>query len=171
MMRGPSAFYDVASILVTGVADALDESPAGRPDRACVVPGEIAWDGCDCGVLAVSPRSWTLSDAFPDVAGFTGVQATPCDLPWLVGTIEVQIVRCAPSPDGNVLSVSCARLDAAAEILVADAYLTITETVATLCELRLSEEIVDYALGEQLTVGPAGGCVGTSLTVQVALER
>jgi hypothetical protein len=169
--QGPAAFYDMSVLLVSRIEAALAESPAGRPERACVVPGDIAWDACDCGMLAVSPRSWNLSDTFPEESGFTGIQVTPCDVPWLVGSIEIQIIRCAPSPDGNVLSVPCDKLDTAAEILVADAYLTLTETTAVFCELRAAEEIVDYTLGQQDTVGPAGGCVGTTLTVQAAIDR
>jgi hypothetical protein len=173
VIQGVRAFYDVASMLVTGVGAELTASPAGTPERACVVPGEIAWDECDCGMLAVSPRAWTVTDSFPETTGFGGAATpvSPCTAPWLVGTIELQVIRCAPSPDGNVLSVSCERLDVAAEVLVADAYLTLTTTISILCELKSDEQIVDYVVGEQLTVGPQGGCVGTSLTVQVSVDR
>lgn len=172
MIQGASGFYDVANRLVLAIDEDLLASIAGRPDRACVVPGDIAWDGCDCGILAVSPRSWFVSDAFPDASDARGsLRVGPCDLPWLVGTIEVQIVRCAPSPDGNMLDVPCDKLDAAAEILVSDAYLTLRSVSVTLCELRNDEQIVDFVLGEQQTVGPQGGCVGTMLTAQVALNR
>jgi hypothetical protein len=169
--RGASAFYDVAGLLVSRIETALDASPAGRPERACVVPGDIAWDGCDCGALVASARQWILSDTFPDVAGFTGVQVTPCVMPWLVGTIEVQIIRCAPSPNGDVLEVPCVKLDAAAEVLVADAWLTLDTTLQVLCELKGDEEIVDYVLEPQTTIGPAGGCVGTTLSAQIAVDR
>lgn len=172
MLRGPRAFYDVSSIVVTGVDDELQQSPAGRPDRACVVPGEIAWDGCDCGALYVSVRAWTVTDSFPDASDVSGsLRLGPCDLPWVVATIETQIVRCAPSPDGLVFDVPCSKLDVAAEILIADAALVLRRVTVELCQLKNDEQIVDYVIGEQLTVGPQGGCVGTSLTVQVATER
>jgi hypothetical protein len=172
VLRGPRAFYDVASILVTGIDAELSASPAGRPDRACVVPGEIAWDGCDCGAVYVSLRNWSLSDSFPDASDTSGsLRIGPCELPWTVGSIEIQVVRCAPSPDGSVFDVPCNKLDVAAEILIADAALALRRTTVELCQLKDADEIIDYIVGEQLTVGPAGGCVGTSLTVQVATER
>jgi hypothetical protein len=172
VIRGPNAFYTIASTLVVDVDAALEESPAGPIERACVVPGEIAWDECNCGMIAASIRNWFLSDSFPDSSDARGsLRTTPCDQPWLVASIELQVVRCAPSPDGNVLSVSCDRLDQAASELNYDAYLTLTSVVSTLCALKDAEEIVDYTLGEQLTVGPSGGCVGSMLTVQVAVDR
>lgn len=172
MLRGQRAFYDVSSILVTGVDDELRESPAGRPERACVVPGEIAWDGCDCGMLAVSPRSWSVTDSFPDASDTSGsLRVGPCELPWVVAVIETQIIRCAPSPDGHMIDVPCSQLDVAAEILIADAALTLRRVTVELCQLRADDQIVDFIVGEQLTVGPQGGCVGSSLSVQVATER
>lgn len=172
MIRGQRGFYDVASILVTGIDDELRQSPAGRPDRACVVPGEIAWDGCDCGMLAVSVRSWVLTDSFPDASEIGGaLRAGPCEMPYIVAAMEIQIVRCSPSPDGVMLNVPCPELDVAAQILIEDAWLTVRRTTVELCELKSDEQIVDYVVAEQNTIGPSGGCVGTSLLVSVALER
>jgi len=172
VLRGPRAFYDVSAILVTGIDAELAESPAGRPERGCVVPGEIAWDGCDCGALYVAPRNFNLSDTFPDASDSSGsLRIGPCELPWVVASIEIQIVRCAPSPDGNVFDVPCNKLDVAAEILIADAALVLRRATVELCQLKNDDQIVDFIVGEQLTVGPSGGCVGTALTVQVATER
>lgn len=172
--RGATGFYDVANVLIENVGVALADSAGGQVERACVVPGEIAWDGCNCGLLAISVRNWTLTDDFPQSSaafGANATRATPCNLPWLVGELHIQVVRCAPIPDGNALSVPCAALDEAARILISDAYVTLTETVSTLCELRESDQIIDYVLSNQETLGPAGDCVGTELTVQVGLVR
>jgi hypothetical protein len=171
--RGPLGFHSVAQLLVTNIADVLADSLGGPVQRACVVPGEIVWDGCNCGLLAVSVRRWFLTDDFPDTTtAFSGTQrSTPCDLPWLVGDFHIQVVRCAPIPDNNALSVPCPELDVAAQVLISDAYVTITEVISTLCELRESDQIIDYVMGDQETQGPAGDCVGTLLTAQVALMR
>lgn len=172
--RGPAGFYEVANVLVTNVAAVLADSAGGAVERACVVPGDIAWDGCNCGLLAVSVRGWSLTDDFPESSaafGANSVRTTPCDLPWLVGELRIQVIRCAPMPNGNALSVPCPELDEAARILISDAYVTLTEVVSTLCELRESDQIIDYVLGSQETVGPAGDCVGTELTAQVGLVR
>ena len=174
-LRGPTGFYQVADLLVTNVAAVLVTSLGGAVERACVVPGDIAWDSCNCGLLAVSVRRWFLTDNFPEssagIGNTTGIRATPCDLPWLVGEVRLQVIRCAPIPDGNAISVPCPELDAAAQVLLSDAYVALTETVSTLCELREIDQIVDYVLGDQETQGPAGDCVGSELTAQVALVR
>lgn len=173
-LRGPTAFYQVAQLLVTNVAVELAASLGGAVERACVVPGEIAWDGCSCGLLAVSVRRWFLTDSFPESSaafGANAVRATPCHMPYLVGELRLQVVRCAPIPDDNAISVPCSALDAAAQVLLSDAYVALTETASTLCELRESDQIIDYVLGDQETQGPAGDCVGTELVAQVGLER
>lgn len=172
--RGPAAFYDVGNVLLANLEAVLADSVGGAVERACLVPGEIAWDGCNCGLLAISVRNWTLTDNFPESSaafGANALRATPCDLPWLVGELRIQVIRCAPMPNGNALSVPCPELDEAARILISDAYVTLTETVSTLCELRESDQIIDYLLGNQETVGPAGDCVGSELVAQVALVR
>lgn len=174
-LRGPTGFYDVAQLLVDGVEAALATSLGGPVERACVVPGDIVWDGCNCGLLAVSVTRWFLTDDFPETSsGFgatSSVRVTPCDLPWLVGELHVQVIRCAPIPERGAIDVPCPDLDTAARVLVSDAYVTVTEAVSTLCELRESDQIVDYVVGDQETRGPAGDCVGTDLTVQVGLVR
>lgn len=175
-LRGAGAFLEVAQLLVTNVGEALAVSLGGAVERACVVPGEVVWDNCNCGLLAVSVRRWFLTDNFPESSAGLGGNATtfragPCDLPWLVGELRLEVVRCAPIPDGNALSVPCPELEAAAEVLLSDAYVALTETVSTLCELREDERIIDYVMGDQETRGPAGDCVGTELTAQVALVR
>lgn len=168
-------FYEVGQLLVTNVAQSLVDSVGGPVQRACVVPGDIVWDDCNCGLLAVTVLRWFLSDDFPEsssgFAASSNTRTTPCDLPWLVGELHVQVVRCAPTPGDNAVSVPCVELDAAAQILWSDAYVTITETVSTLCGLREADQIIDYVLGGQETRGPLGDCVGSDLTVQVGLMR
>lgn len=173
-LRGPTAFYQIASLVVANVEGVLATSLGGPVQRACVVPGDIIWDGCTCGLLAVSVRRWSLVDTFPE--GFTAfgrglIRATPCDVPYIVGELRVQVIRCAPIPDGNALEVPCVDLDAAAQVLLSDAYVTMTEIISTLCELREDDRIVDYVVGDQETLGPNGDCVGTEIMAQVALYR
>jgi hypothetical protein len=174
-LRGPTAFYDIGQLLIANIAAELADSLGGPVQRACVVPGEIVWDGCNCGLLAISVRRWFLTDDFPEGSiGFgesTTTRATPCDLPWLVAELRLQVVRCAPIPDGQALSVPCPELAATAQILLSDAYVLLTETVRTLCELREADQIIDYVVGAEETQGPAGDCVGVELVAQVGLMR
>lgn len=167
---GRFIFYDVASILVSGISDALAGTMEGQPNRACVVPGAIAWDQCDCGQLAISASRWFYSENFPTETG-PGTQSTPCMMPYLVGELVIQLVRCMPSPEGRDLFVPCAKLSNSARILIEDAYVVLETTRQTLCELRSDDIIVDFTFSEQTTVGPEGGCGGTELRVLVGILR
>lgn len=169
-LTGPLAFYTLSANLVTELSDALVASPGGRPQRACVVPGQIAWDSCECGALYVSPTRFFLNDTFP--ASLNGeARTTPCELAWRIATITVQILRCAPAPQGMSVSVSCAQLDPVARVVVADAYLVQERALSYLCGLKETYEIADFTLGDQTTVGPQGTCVGSELPIYVSLPR
>lgn len=163
-------FFDVASILVSGINAALAGTLGGQPNRACVVPGAIAWDQCDCGQLAISTSRWFYSENFPVETG-PGTQGTPCMMPYLVGEFTVQLVRCMPSPQGRDLFVPCGELTSAARILIEDAYVVLETTRQLLCELRSDDVIIDFTFSEQTTVGPEGGCGGTELKVLVGIVR
>lgn len=171
-LQGQLAVYTVAATLVTGISDALELAGAEPLHRACVVPGEIAWDECTCGTLAITARRFFLSDDFPQGSLGQGlIRASPCDLPWLVAELAIQVIRCVPTPTGTSLSVPCAQLDAAAQVLLVDQYVTLTTTVSILCAFKTADRIVDYVLGEQTTTGPEGECVGTELIVLVGFYR
>lgn len=171
-LSGPGAFYEVASILVTGVADELVGSLGGPVERAGVIPGDIVWDDCSCGLLAVTVTRFFLSDNFPSDTTTTGeIRIGPCDLPWVVGEIHLDVVRCAPLPTGDVLAPTVEALDASAQILLSDASLALMRATQELCALKEEDLIIDYVTGEQTAVGPLGDCVGTDLRLLVALER
>lgn len=163
-------FFDIASILVSGIAAALAGTVGGSPNRACVVPGAIAWDQCDCGQLAVSTSRWFYSENFPIDTG-PGTQSTPCMMPYLVGEFIIQLVRCIPSPEGRDLFVTCSKLSAAVRILIEDAYVVLESTKNILCELRSDDIIIDFTFSEQISIGPEGGCGGTELRILVGIER
>jgi hypothetical protein len=67
--------------------------------------------------------------------------------------------------------VPCPALDAAAQVLITDAAIVIETVNLTLCAMKAADEIVDFMITGQQAVGPGGGCVGTSLSFQLALER
>jgi hypothetical protein len=167
MLAGPGAFHQIAGELLTAAAAALDSSPGGRPGRACVVPGAIAWDDCTCegGQLAVSVGRYYRSAAFPT----EGAGPEPCAVAFLAATILVQVIRCAPQPEGQATAPSCEALEAAAAQVSADAWLVREGVHCRLQELDDDEELEAYQLGGQPVVGPSGGCVGSELVVVVAL--
>jgi hypothetical protein len=164
-------FFTIPELLVTDISAALTASIGGAVDRACVVPAAIAWDHCDCGALYISANKWFLSETFPTNAQGADTRTTPCELPWLVGEIVIQIMRCAPQPQGREIAPTCAALSAAAKILAVDAYVTLHTALSTLCGLKEDDIIIDFSFGEQTASGPEGACAGSELRVFVAIPR
>lgn len=171
LLSGPLAFYTVANGIATAIDTALTATLGGRPQRVSIVPGAIAHDACDCGALYVSPGDFFLSDDFPQGGLSAGTRETPCELSWAVSRIVIELMRCAPQPIGNATAPTVQALDTAARVYVSDAYYARRATLAYLCGLKSSGQIVDFALGDQSQNGPGGGCVGTSLTAYVSLPR
>ncbi|MDJ1137925.1 hypothetical protein [Streptomyces iconiensis] len=161
MIHGPLRWYEVAERLRAAVHDALTD----KPQRSGVVPGAIAWDECDCGLLAVSVGPIVWSDEFPDEAT---TRTANCNPVYEAAEIIVQVARCAPSPQGQDMAPTVAALDAAAQAVARDAYETRCAVLTALVGM-VDEDIRDYFLRPQTPQGPAGGCVGTELRVSVAL--
>lgn len=165
MITGPARWYTVGTYLVTAVRDGL----SSKPGRAGMVPGEIAWDACDCGgMLAVSLSRLYLSDTFPEE---TEAVNGACQPPYEVGQYTVAVVRCAPNPDGVEAAPPADELDTAAGLLLQDATEMLDAVSALLCRLKEEDEVLDYLVTPVEPVGPEGGCVGVNVTVRVCLVR
>jgi hypothetical protein len=165
VITGPLKWYTVASALETAVYAELTT----KPDRHSVVPGAIAWDECDCGLLAVSVAQVFLSDRFPDQVGApAGIR---CDAAYEVGEFVIQIIRCAPGADGQSLAPTTAALDASAQEVLRDAYETLKAASETLCTMQDARDISSFMLRPLTAQGPSGDCVGNELRVYVALGR
>jgi hypothetical protein len=164
-------FYDIPNILLDAISAELAANIGGPLNRACVVPGAIAWDECECGALYISASRWFLSDTFP-VSQSADQRVGPCELAWLVGEVVIKVIRCAPTASGrNVVAPSCSQLDTAAKITTVDAYVTLTTALRTLCGLKQDNIIIDFSMGEQTASGPEGMCVGSELRVFIAVPR
>lgn len=168
--------YEVAASLRDAVHAGLTASPVvsgSVPSRVCVVPGEVAWDACDCasgGQLAVSITRVYPSVNFPTEAGFTALESrSDCPPPWRVAEIIVSVLRCAPSPQENAVAPSCDALDATARLVDADATVTWAAVSCRVTELERSGGIGDFIVRASTFVGPQGACVGSELRVLVAL--
>lgn len=164
-LLGPLKFYAVELDILQSIQAALTI----EVQRSGVVPGAIAWDACECGMLAVSISRVWLSDLFPDP------EPAPignCTAAWEVAEIVIQILRCAPGDiSADVPYPPSPDQDAAAQILATDAFQVLSAVSQLMCALKDSEDISDYVIGEQVVMGPEGGCVGTELRLSVGVAR
>ena len=164
--------FDLQAEAVTELQGSLLDGIEGRlkpqPERVCRYPGAIAWDTCDCaGMLAITTSRLYLTQTFPAEAQGTG---SPCDGGDLAVELQVQVVRCAPTPDedGNPPTVEALHLAAAQ--LNADAWELRAGATCALRGLRRQREIEGYRVGAVTTIGPEGGCVAVALPLLVALD-
>jgi hypothetical protein len=164
MIQGDDRWWQVASRVVTAVYAGL----AVAPERYGVVPGAVAWDDCDCGLLAVS---WTLSypsDVFPaEQAGVNG----NCDSAWEVSEFLIQIIRCAPGPGPNANAPTVKALSDAARLQDTDGNQVVRSLSALLCTMKDAYDIDDFLVTRRTPLGPEGGCVGSEQRFLVALPR
>ena len=165
MISGPSKWYTVASRLEQAVYAELTTKPA----RHSVVPGLIAWDECDCGLLAVSVAQIYPTEVFPDP--LPRRVGNGCDAPWEAAEIVIQVVRCAPNPDDPMTAPTTSELDASAREVLTDAYEMMYAVSVTLCEMNQAREISDFMMRPLTAQGPSGGCVGNELRALVSLPR
>jgi hypothetical protein len=112
-----------------------------------------------------------LSEQFP------AQQTAPvgsCGPPWEVAEITVQIMRCAPVPNGTSqqLFPSADAEESSALLVRTDAAEVLNSVALKLCNMRdTTSEIIDYIIDTQAAAGPQGACVGTELKVRVGLPR
>lgn len=165
MITGAEKWYEVASALEQAVYAELTE----KPTRHSVVPGAIAWDECDCGLLAVSVGQIYLTEVFPEPLSRRVGNA--CDAPWEAAEIVVQVVRCAPNPDDPMTAPTTDELDASAREVLRDAYEMMRALSVTLCQMNAERDIADFILRPLAPQGPAGGCVGNEVRAIVSLSR
>lgn len=164
MITGELKWYAVAERLRAAIHAALTDEPR----RSGVVPGAIAWDACDCGMLAVSVAQVYPCETFPSPQA---ERVGACDAPWEVGEIIMQLIRCAPNPEGQNLYPPVAALDESAQQVRRDAYQLLLAASAELCAMNSARDISDFLVRPQVTQGPLGGCVGSELRVLVSLPR
>lgn len=164
-MNQKDYIHDVAKTFLTCVVDRLTELELPIPCRVCVVPGQIVYDDCQGGQLAVSVTQEYWSSTFP------AVDETPrgngCTPPYLVADYLFSLMRCAPVPKGLNNIVPCAELEASALLIRNDAYAL--RTALSCCADALVDQgyIVDFLLRPVATSGPEGGCVGNEAVLTV----
>ncbi|KAB2976043.1 hypothetical protein F8R89_31035 [Streptomyces sp. SS1-1] len=165
MISGADKWYTVAETLRQAVHAELTTTP----QRSGVVPGAIAWDECDCGLLAVSVAQIYPTETFPDP--LTRRVGNACDAPWEAAEIVVQVVRCAPNPDDPMTAPTTTELDTSAREVLRDAQEMMRALSVTLCQMNADRDIADFILRPLIAQGPAGGCVGNEVRAIVSLPR
>ena len=166
MITGSARWYTVGSRIVTAVRAGLTAGVG----RAGQVPGDIAWDDCNCdGLLAVTVPRVFLSELFPDeTEGPVGVR---CQAPYEVAEFTVSVIRCIPQPQGQKLSPLAAELDSAAGLALQDIAESMDALSALMCQMKDADDISDYLITPAESAGPEGTCGGFTLRVLVSLER
>lgn len=181
--------HQTAQNLLDCVCEALDRVPAavpglaGCPCRVGVVPGAPAADGCDGG-CNVQPGEYpgqltvNVVRIYPaQLPRFTNLQAVTLDGtncgPGALTVVDLLVTlwRCAPLPTDEGCPPSMPELDATAMQLHVD-MLAITQAV-TCCFPHAGTQRRKgrrYSLGQSITLGPSGGCVGIQTAVTVALD-
>lgn len=169
--------YDVAQRLLECACEALDETEAGCPDRACVINGAIAWDNCQCGQLTVAMQTAYASSNFPTPAATTATTfgAAKCGHPIVARTYMVTILRCAPTSDDHGNPPSCEDLSEAAATADEDASAVYSAIQCCLADMFATRDeqgrrlIMGWSVGTQNFVGPEGYCAGSQFPVTVGL--
>lgn len=180
------AIHDLAEAVLGCVCVALDaaaeEVPGqpGCPDcRACVVPGQPAWDSCDdpCGESSGGQLSVSVARIYPsDTATFPAesrtVQGVRGCAPPTVTALElvVTLLRCAPVMSEHGCPPTCDELSAASRVLHVDMSTVYSALLCCLPATSQRRRGRRFVLGQQKVLGPQGGCVGLEQRVTVALS-
>lgn len=166
MITGSARWYTVGAYLETSTYAGLSSKPA----RHGLVPGDIAWDECDCaGLLAVTLPRVYLSEEFPEETDT--VVGGKCRAPYEVGEFTISVIRCAPTADPPAIAPPVVDLDAAAGLLMQDMAETMDALSRALCLYQDNDSISDYLITPAESAGPEGKCVGFTLRVRISLER
>lgn len=181
-----TAVHDLTQAVLGCVCEALQatavevEGQPGCPCRACVVPGQPAWDNCGnpCdqedevgGQLSVSVVRLYPSSLAQFPAEDRQVLGTKtCVLPQLIAVeVLVTLLRCAPGPSEDGCPPTCEELALAAQILHTD--MTTVHNALMCCVPATSSRRRGqiFIVGQQKTVGPQGDCVGLEQRLTVGL--
>jgi hypothetical protein len=164
MITGSDRWFVLGDSIVAAVRTGLSASVS----RYGQVPGEIAWDECCEGQLAVSVPRIFRSELFPvETEGPVGAR---CQAPYEVAEFTVSVLRCAPQPEGQATSPAPDALDTAAGLLLQDMAETMQSVMYLLCQLKDADSISDYMVTPAEAAGPEGACVGLVLRVMISLE-
>lgn len=164
-------YLETSSIVaVTGALQCVYDAIDPKPNRFCpLVPGDIAWDECECGQLAGSITDTVTGNNFPAPAIDT--PQTKCGPPLIIVSAIVSLVRCVPVPNDNGHPPKCDMLLAAAVQLERDRWTARNALRCCLQAMYTRMEIANFSIGSASSVGPEGMCAGFTMPFQFAFTN
>lgn len=159
---GPLKWFNLARDILTYV----DSRTTTQFGRVAVVPGLIAWDGCDCGALYLMVNQTYASEDWP-AQKITNDISDACGALYEGAEFVLQVMQCAPTGTTGTPTVQAQQN--AAMLVRRDAYEVYRAVNNFLCRARDERDVEEFIVDAQLVQGPEGGCVGTELRFRVAL--
>lgn len=171
-----AAVNDFVGPLLTALLDCVylgvDHTGDLTIARKCLVPGDIAWDDCQCGQLVMSENRRYGSRAFASEAPDLDAE---CGEPVLTIDVTVSLTRCVPGPDDNGNPPDCAALQTSALQLLKDKNDIRRTLMCCLTALyndhSTRPQLLGFIIQGQDTTGPSGGCAGSDTNFLVGFPN
>jgi len=164
-----SVFYQVASLLISQVQLQLAATPAGvaADARICLVPGQLAWDNCECGLIGVELVGTGFSRGTQEDNAETD---NGCN-GFATATYRVTVLRCAPGPQDAGRAPTCEQLDSAAQVFYDDIDALLRGVSIAMRDMYDANVIMMYWFNGTTPTGPEGQCVGSTQQVTVGVTN
>jgi len=164
-----TVFNQVASLLLAQVQVQLAATTAGvaADARVCLVPGQLAWDNCECGLIAVELVGTGFSRGGQD----SSVETEDGCNGLATATYRVTVLRCAPGVGAAGSAPTCAELDAAAKIFYDDVDALLRGVSIAMRDMYDTDIIKTYWFNGTSPTGPDGRCVGSTEEVTVGVTN
>jgi hypothetical protein len=165
-----SAFFDTADRLLQCVKAELDVTLERPVDRTCVVVGgDLIWDDCECGLLAVQLIRAYQSSQFPIPKQDS---FNKCEVEWTVAEYHVSILRCVASSQNDGDPPTCEAMHEDAMVDFDDRWAVLKGVECCLASSWPDNPAMrQFTIGDQLALGEGGRCAGSRLQVFVGLPN
>lgn len=167
MISGDDKWYTVCDVVLSAAASGLT-TPV---NRKLITTGQVAWDDCCEGQLAVTYTRTSPTESFPtEQIVLSENSPGDCSPPYEIGEITVQIIRCAPQALNGQNAPSPEVLSKYALQTLIDANQVRRSVTLALCRLKADvTNRFDYFVRPQLMLGPEGACAGSELYLYTGL--
>lgn len=168
----PLSYYNIVTGAGQCAVDAINATPAGPLARVCLhVPGEIAWDDCQCGSFTQTAGAWLWSDNARTPVPYIGDENNGCGPKYLGLDVTAMVLRCVAQPRNEELSPSCTALNADSRQWHYDAFALRRGIVCCLRAMLTAGTVEAFEITAQTPAGPQGMCTGSQLTYRVWLPN